>query len=184
MRATRAYIAGVGTTTLLVAAAVLLLLVVSTLVAFRGWPGSDVSAGVADLVLGEPEPVELQQAAPGAGFVTAATAGAAPALAGDVADTPPAGGDPVSESPAGAPGGDFSPERGAGQGGGGPSAAPPSQPASPAPVGDVTQGLGDTARGVTDGAGEAVGQVAPGLGGTVTETGRRLSDVAGAVGSP
>ena len=42
MKATKAYIAGVGTTGLLVASSLLVLAVMSALVAFRGFPGPDV----------------------------------------------------------------------------------------------------------------------------------------------
>ena len=44
MRATRAYIAGIGTTGSLVAAAICTLIVVGAIVAFNGWPGSGLGS--------------------------------------------------------------------------------------------------------------------------------------------
>lgn len=59
MRASKAYIAGIGTTGVLVGSALLLLVVVSTLVAFQGWPGG-LDDDIESLVVDKPErlPVE------------------------------------------------------------------------------------------------------------------------------
>src|SRR4051812_41001126 len=51
MRATRAYIASLGTAGVLVASSALLLVVVSTLVAFNAWPGGDAVTGLKGLVV-------------------------------------------------------------------------------------------------------------------------------------
>src|SRR3954447_7484096 len=53
VRASRAYIASLGTTGVLVGSSILLLFVVSTLVAFRGWPGSGPGGDLGKLSLGD-----------------------------------------------------------------------------------------------------------------------------------
>src|SRR5947207_13781864 len=53
MKATKAYIASLGTTGVLLAASILMLAVVSAVVAFDAWPGSHVSTRVQTLVLPE-----------------------------------------------------------------------------------------------------------------------------------
>lgn len=52
MKATKAYIAGVGTTGLLVASSLLVLTMMSALVAFRGFPGPDVQDPVQSILVG------------------------------------------------------------------------------------------------------------------------------------
>src|ERR687893_1741403 len=81
MRASRAYIAGFGTTGVLVGSALLLLVVVSTLVAFQGWPGTGFADDIGSLVVDEPErlpvegPVQVAlNAAPAAAAVAQAPA--------------------------------------------------------------------------------------------------------------
>src|SRR3954454_5609857 len=82
MRATRAYIASVGTTGVLVASSALLLVVVSALVAFNAWPGGDPIGGIKGLVVDARGPsAELTgparvaaDAAPAAAAVAAAPA--------------------------------------------------------------------------------------------------------------
>jgi hypothetical protein len=51
VKATKAYIAGVGTTGLLVASSLLVLTVMSALVAFRGFPGPDVQDPVQSILV-------------------------------------------------------------------------------------------------------------------------------------
>lgn len=51
MKATKAYIAGVGTTGLLVASSLLMLTVMSALVAFRGFPGADAQGPVQSILV-------------------------------------------------------------------------------------------------------------------------------------
>src|SRR3954453_9999965 len=92
MRATRAYIASLGTTGVLVASSALLLVVVSGLVAFNAWPGGDPIGGIKGLVVDKHEPsVQLTgparvaaDAAPAAAAVGSGPApgGATPARAG------------------------------------------------------------------------------------------------------
>src|SRR3954466_12914758 len=53
MRATKAYIASLGTTGVLLAASILMLAVVSAVVAFDRWPDGHVSSRVQTLVLAE-----------------------------------------------------------------------------------------------------------------------------------
>src|SRR5919204_3761265 len=52
MRASRAYIASLGTTGVLVGSSILLLFLVSAMVAFRGWPGSGPGGDLGKLSLG------------------------------------------------------------------------------------------------------------------------------------
>ena len=54
MRARVAYISSLGTTAILVAAALMMLVVVGTIVAFRGWPGSENGTGVQSVPLAPP----------------------------------------------------------------------------------------------------------------------------------
>ena len=56
MKATRAYIASLGTTGVLVASSALLLVVVSALVAFNAWPGGDPISGLKGLVVDDNQP--------------------------------------------------------------------------------------------------------------------------------
>jgi hypothetical protein len=66
MRATKAYIASLGTTGVLLAASILMLAVVSAVVAFDRWPDGDISTRVQTLVLDEnaaPIPVSTHSAA-------------------------------------------------------------------------------------------------------------------------
>src|SRR3954463_4753266 len=67
MRATRAYIASLGTTGVLVASSALLLVVVSALVAFNAWPGGDPISGLKGLVVNDDRSqLELTGPAPAA----------------------------------------------------------------------------------------------------------------------
>src|SRR3954454_7124790 len=56
MKATKAYIASLGTTGVLLAASILMLAVVSAVVAFDRWPGANVEAPAKTLVLDEQAP--------------------------------------------------------------------------------------------------------------------------------
>src|SRR3954452_22136014 len=92
MRATRAYIASLGTTGVLVASSALLLVVVSALVAFNAWPGGDPIGGLKGLVVGNNEPA-LEPAGPARVAADAAPAAAAVAAAPAAgAATPGSGG--------------------------------------------------------------------------------------------
>ena len=60
MKATKAYIASLGTTGVLLGASILMLAVVSAVVAFDGWPNGHVSTRVQTLVLTEkPSPIRV-----------------------------------------------------------------------------------------------------------------------------
>lgn len=203
MRTSRAYIAGFGTTTVLVASALLLLAVVSALVAFRGWPGTNLAENIGSLVVDEPErlPVDppLQvalSASPAAAAVAGAPAPGSAAAGG-------AGTDDGSDS-GGAPGPFLGPQGGANFRAREPTRAPPPPPLqvedAPRPdlrpagllpetpltpqVVRLTDGLGDTTQGLTDGLGGTVGGLNPQLGQTVIDTGRALSDLLRALGQP
>ena len=54
MRATKAYIASLGTTGVLLGASILMLAVVSAVVAFNRWPSGTVSTRVQTLTLEDP----------------------------------------------------------------------------------------------------------------------------------
>src|SRR5258706_4109410 len=72
MRATKAYIASLGTTGVLLGASLLMLAVVSAVVAFDRWPTGNVSTRVQTLVLAErPTPIRVGATA---GAVAATTA--------------------------------------------------------------------------------------------------------------
>lgn len=198
MRASRAYIAGLGTTGVLVASALLLLGVVSALVAFQGWPGSGFAENTSSLRVGQSERIEVDgpvQVASNAGPTAAAVAGSpAPgsAAAGSqgtatlpLADPPsvrvvtPTGGGgefrdlgpplPVREDPQ-VPPVDQTPE-----------GLLPETPLSPQ-VNQLAGSLGNTTQSVTDGLGFTVGQLSPQLGGTVTDTGRVLAELLRSLG--
>jgi hypothetical protein len=188
MRATRAYIASLGTAGVLVASSALLLVVVSALVAFNAWPGGDPIGGLRGLVVGDNQPsLELTgparvaaDAAPAAAAVAATpTAGTATPARGGVATPVPPGGD-------GASGGDVSQPRSttqapSGRGSGGPPGAVPGTPPAP-DVSGVTRGLGGNVEQQTGDTGKAVGQVSPELGKGVTDTGKALSEIVQGIG--
>jgi hypothetical protein len=183
-----------GTTGVLIASGLLLLVVVSTLVAFRGWPGDGLLDEIGSLAVEEEKPT-LALSGPeqiAADAVPAAAAVAAAAAPGTAAAAPGTGG--TAGTAAAAPG--LTP----GSGGGGPETgvpggivqpdpplpptdipgqAPggPTPPGLPGSVQDVTEDLGSGTRGLTGALGDSVGQVSPDLGRTVTETGAALSDI-------
>ena len=203
MRADRAYIAGIGTTSVLVASALLLLAVVSTLVAFRGWPGTDVTEDIGNLVVGGPErqlAVEgpervAAQAAPAAGAV-AETAAPGTAAAESVPAPAPLTAQTRTLAPPPTTPTNRTRFRDEGQLRQGGSFEPPvqGQPQSPlsllpqtpvsAEVQRVTSGLGEATQDLTDGLGQTLGQVSPPLGATLTDTGRLLADILRALGEP
>jgi hypothetical protein len=64
MKATKAYIASIGTTGVLLGASLLMLVVVSAVVAFDGWPTGNASTRVHTLVLSEkPAPIRVRATA-------------------------------------------------------------------------------------------------------------------------
>src|SRR3954466_9249364 len=74
MRATKAYIASLGTTGLLLAASILMLAVVSAVVAFDRWPGGSVQSPAQPLVLSDSAPAIRVSAS--SGFPSATPRGA------------------------------------------------------------------------------------------------------------
>lgn len=203
MRADRAYLAGLGTTGVLVGSALLLLVVVGTLVAFHGWPSTDVAEDIGSLVVGDSErrltvedgPERIAaQAAPAAGAVaesaapgTAAAATGPPARSALEATVPGRPSIPVPPRPPDGP--DFPPDDPSPPppppptGGGESASLLPQTPIS-AQVQRVTTGLGDTTQGLTNGLGQTVGGLSPPLGAAVVDTGRLLADLLRALGQP
>src|SRR5690348_6091793 len=79
MKATKAYIASLGTTGVLLAASILMLAVVSAVVAFDRWPGDSVQSPAQTLVLSDKAPAIRVSANAAAGpSLTRTARGAAP----------------------------------------------------------------------------------------------------------
>ena len=199
LKASKAYIAGLGTTGILLASSALLMVVVGAVVAFNGVSVSQGLRELEGLVVDRDEPVGLSGPA-------LAAAEAAPASRG-VSSRPPAsvsaGATAVGAGAAGAgaggaggsgaaPGGSSGP----GGGSGGPVAGTPQQggaggggvqtperrrvdgghaPALPG-GGGGGQSLGQTTQGVTDGVGNVVDSVDPRLGDTVRGLGETTGE--------
>jgi hypothetical protein len=185
VKASRAYIASLGTSGVLIGSFLLLLAIVSAIFAFRGYPGQASNDGLDRLDVGQTRPA----AAVSRATRTRASEGQAQATAGNRKATGRAarGERPVRQS-AGAGGVEGVRSRGgAAGGGGGDGAAPeggdgsgggnrlPGLPIAPggggglpqAPsVGDVTSGLGDT-----------VGRAAPQLEAPVEQVGETVDGV-------
>jgi hypothetical protein len=192
VRASRAYITSLGTTGVLIASSILLFVVVSTIVAFRGWPGDDIVDGLGSLRVGEDQtafeitgPAQIAaDAAPAAAAVgatppagsAAAAAGSTPTAGGPAPDTPAAGGAPTADTTT--PGAPQSP--GTNQGTGTTSGQQPGVPTPP--VSPVTGRVGGTTENLTNNAGQTVGGVNPGLGKTVSDTGKAVSDIVEGLG--
>lgn len=183
MRATKAYIASLGTTGLLLAFSASLLLVVSALFAFNAWPGADIRDAVESLVVDDEEepfrvagPIQVAaDAAPAAlAVATAADAGGSGELplgdgfdvtAGEAAADDSGAG--LDESDSGT-GGDDGPIDGDDPGGGGGGGG----------VGTgALEGVADEAERTTRGLGETVGAVNEGAGQAVSDTGQALSEI-------
>jgi hypothetical protein len=182
MRATRAYIASLGTTGLLLAFSASLLVVVGTLFAFNAWPGADIRDAVDSLIVDDDEepfrvagPVQVAlDAAPAASAVASAPAPGT-ALA-DADGTLPGGGAADGDGfDPNAPGGSF--EGGGitgGDGGGGGGVSDTDDGIDTEPE---TNALADATEDTTRNLGDTVGGVNPQLGNTVSETGQALSDI-------
>lgn len=177
MKATRAYIASLGTTGVLLAASVLMLAVVSTLVAFDGWPSGTVTARVERLMLNDravaiPVSARAAAAAPRpAAAATGAPAGGTQApgdgnrglggerLAGLPTDTPapapaPGGGRGATSSPV-------------------PAVPPPSLPIDLPGAGSLKEQTAQRTQETTSSLGSAVGGQA---GEIVTSAGQSAAD--------
>jgi hypothetical protein len=183
MRATKAYIASLGTTGVLLAASLLMLAVVSAVVAFDRWPGASVQAPAKTLVLEDKAPeIRVSATSTGPSATAARTAaGGVPAaalaprrtfngggVAGQRFTSPPATGGPSPVAP---------------------PVLPPVLPHAPdAPnVPDPEEVIGsispdttatqvaDGTQSVTDQAGLSLGRVSPDIGNTVAATGQQVS---------
>ena len=181
MKATKAYIASLGTTGVLLAASILMLAVVSAVVAFDRWPGGQVAAPVKTLVLTDkaaPIRVSARAAEPSA----TASARSAPSAAGALGRAPR--NTATSGERIGTPGGSApaaTPTRPV-------AAAPPAivkppvdVPPAP-PIFDTISNPGTTAgqvadgtQAVTDTAGVSVGRVSPEVGGAVAGAGQAVA---------
>jgi hypothetical protein len=183
MRATKAYIASLGTTGLLLAFSASLLVVVGTLFAFNAWPGADIRDAVDSLVVDEaeepfrvagPTQVALDAAPAAIAVASAPVPGTTDTATGGTLPGGTSGGSPPTD-PSG--GGTF--EGGDTGGTSGPTTVTGGGPAPDAPLdtGRGTNGLADGTEQITNDLGEAVGGVNPELGNTVSETGQALSDI-------
>src|SRR3954452_91748 len=183
MKATKAYIASLGTTGVLLAASVLMLAVVSAVVAFDRWPGAGVASPIQTVALNErPATIRVtgHSSAPSAtSTVRAATRGAVVAAPRATGRAPVVAGKQFSGGRVTSPGG-----------------ATPAQPALPAPVQktlepvqqttdpifDAVSNPGSTAgavangtQQVTDALGKATTKLNPDLGNVVTATGQAVA---------
>ena len=196
MKASRAYIAGLGTTGVLLAALVLLLFVVGAVVAFNGSSVSDGIRQLEGLVVDRDEPVggpalAAAEAAPTAGGVSprppasvlrarapGGSAGPAPSSSAATADAPSGAGGTIPGVPAGAPA-----LGSTGGGGGQPRLAPDATADTEAlsiPGSDQSrQNLGQTTQGLTDEVGSVVEGVDPRLGETVQGLGQGAAQLVG-----
>jgi hypothetical protein len=181
MRATRAYIASLGTTGLLLAFSASLLVLVGTLFAFNAWPGAEIRDAVESVLVGDdddegvrvggPEQVALD-AAPAAAAVADATGPGARGVAG-TGGGGSGGFDGGTLTPAG---GGF--DAGGGGGGGDTIGGDTPVPGGPSvDSGQEANQLADSTEQVTGNLGNTVGQVSPQLGDTVSDTGQALSDI-------
>ena len=187
MRATKAYIASLGTTGLLLAFSASLLILVGTLFAFDAWPGADIRDAVESVLVDD----EGDDAVRVSGPEQVARDASPAALA--VAATPTGGGSPGSGGLGGGTGGGGGGTTGPGTigdggfggggGGTGEGITPTTGGGTPlpgAPTVDTSQPtnqLADSTEQITNNLGNTVGQVNPDLGNTVTETGQALTDI-------
>jgi len=190
MKATKAYIASLGTTGVLLGASILMLAVVSAVVAFDRWPTGNVSTRVQTLVLSDkPAPIRVSASAAGsagnAAVIRATTGGAGAPRAlrndgGGVAGQKIAGGRPAPAAPAI------------------PLPAVPVVPKQLQPVTDQSQQIiytisnpstattqvADGAQSVTDAAGVSLGRVSPDVGNAVVGTGQAAAQAVRSVPLP
>jgi hypothetical protein len=185
MKATKAYIASLGTTGVLLGASLLMLAVVGAVVAFDGWPTGNASNRVQTLVLSEnPAPIRVSAAA-------VALASPATTPARSLSPVPSVAVPPVRNVQ------DVAGQRFAGGG-----TATPAQPDNIAKVlppavtdplepvqkttdpiingisnpASTTAQVADSAQSVTDAAGGSAGRISPQLGGAVAGAGQAVAD--------
>jgi hypothetical protein len=179
MKATKAYIASLGTTGVLLAASILMLAVVSAVVAFDRWPGASASAPIQTLVLNDqPAAIRVGAGATGASLTAVgrgATRGAAGTGAGGAVHRTGAGGVAGQRFSGGTrtPVGTTAPA----------AAALPGVPKTPSvpnpdtildPISNPSTAasqVADGAQTAVDTAGVSVGKISPELGSTVTTVG-------------
>ncbi|HEX6715111.1 MAG TPA: hypothetical protein VF066_17100 [Thermoleophilaceae bacterium] len=183
MKATKAYIASLGTTGVLLAASILMLAVVSAVVAFDRWPGANVQGPVQTLVLDEKAPAIRVSASSSGQSATTARAGAvaravargtAPrrisnggGVAGERVTSPGASAPVTAVPPVVAPVV--------------PPVQPPQVPSPDTVINSIsnpdttTSQIADGTQAVTDQAGVSVGRVSPDVGNAVTGTGQQVS---------
>jgi hypothetical protein len=178
LKATKAYIASLGTTGVLLAASVLMLAVVSAVVAFDAWPGANAPNPVRTLVLND-KPAAIRVSAHATAPATAAARRAvlAAGAARGRAVTRPAGGLPGQRLSGGNR--SVTPAR--------PAPALPAPVAKPvqqvqnaaSPIFDAVSNPGstatqvaDTAQGVTDSAGVSLAKISPQVGAVVQQAGQ------------
>lgn len=186
MRATKAYIASLGTTGVLLAAAILLLAVVSGVVAFDQWPQGNSSTRVQTLTLRQqaaPIRVSARAAAPAA--TRAARSATPPAAGARVTPRLGTGGRRITAGlnapvPSPSPLAPLAPVAPLP-----PAATAPTQPVqdAAAPVIDAisnpsttTGRVADAVQGVTDAAAVSLGRVSPQVGGAVAGTGQAVAE--------
>ena len=184
MRATKAYIASLGTTGLLLAFSASLLVLVGTLFAFDAWPGGQLRDAV-DSVLVDDDGDSVRLAGPEQVALDAAPAAVAVAFTGgsSAPGSGSAGGGPDGTGGfGGGGGGTLAPGGGFGGGGTGDGITAPGGDTQ-LPTGQTidsgrgTNQLADNTEQLTNNLGNTVGQVSPELGDTVSETGQALSDI-------
>jgi hypothetical protein len=177
MKATKAYIASLGTTGMLLASSLALLLVVSAIVAFNGWPGSTLADRIGSLAANGPEAAApLSGPARVAADALPAAAGIAPAPATVPTPVLPGGADPSASG--GAPDSDLGAggrtDGGGGSvdiGDGGDDDIPGPQPPG------VVHGVADKTEGSSRTLGDDLGRVNADGGSVVGDTGESLSHV-------
>jgi hypothetical protein len=191
MKATKAYIASLGTTGVLLGASLLMLAVVSAVVAFDGWPTGNASTRVQTLVLSErPAPIRVS---------ATAVAPASPAPAHALAAVPGVA-TPRVHNVQGVGGQRFA-------GGGTATPAQPDSlgkvlpPAVTSPLEPVQKTadpiingisnpataaaqVADSAQSVTDAAGGSAGRISPQLGGAVAGAGQTAAETVRALPLP
>ncbi|MEA2483178.1 MAG: hypothetical protein QOC55_1125 [Thermoleophilaceae bacterium] len=185
MKATKAYIASLGTTGVLLAASILMLAVVSAVVAFNHWPNGNVSTRVQTLVLREkaaPIRVSSHSGAPSATPLTRAVAalGAVPRAGGPSAVAVPRFNGRAGTPAAGTPSAPSAPAL---------PAAPSLPSTSPLidPIsnpGTAAAQVADGVQSVTDSSGVSVGKVNEQLGQVVTQAGQTAADTVRALPLP
>ena len=185
MRATKAYIASLGTTGLLLAFSASLLVLVGTLFAFDAWPGADIRDAVESVLVDDdedglritgPEQVALD-AAPAAVAVASVTALDTPGFGDAGTGAGGSGGFAGGGDDPGNAGGGFDGGGGGGLGDGGVLPGDGDPGSGPIGTDDGTNRIADSTEQLTGSLGDTVGQVSPELGNTVSETGQALSDI-------